>query len=207
MLSLSQPGPLCFWHVLFLPPKFSCCVSEWRVCGCLDRRCLLLALTSEKSNSVLSVSSHSHCQGGWVFPGGCLSDRLLWGVPFFRNSAAWGSEICTYECVNTWVRMRITPVIIGKALRSLIAPQRNTGAAWGTKGPVQSSWVQGKWHLTSSSCIKYSHSPYKSSSVLVFLRFSRVVLAVSAKKSALHGLPPSLQPGTSPADSRAAALP
>lgn len=34
-----------------------------------------------------------------------------------------------------------------------------------------------------------------------------MVLAVSAKKSALHGLPPSLQPGTGAADSRAAALP
>lgn len=41
-------------------------------------------------------------------------------------------------------------------------------------------------------------------SILIFLRLPRVVLAVSAKKPSLPGLPPSLLPGT--ADSRTAAL-
>lgn len=65
----SASSSLVLAFLLFLAPKLSSCISAWRVCGCLDRRCLRLAFTSAKSHSVRSIPSLFPLPRRFSFPG------------------------------------------------------------------------------------------------------------------------------------------
>lgn len=74
VLSLTQPVPLWFGHFFYFYPLNFPSVFL-RVCGYLDRRCLLPGLTSEKSHCIISVPSLSPPPRRSSFPGsqgGCL---------------------------------------------------------------------------------------------------------------------------------------
>lgn len=129
--SHSDRSFLVLTFLLFLPPKFSYCITEWRVCGCLDGRCLILALTSasEKSHSVTSVPSLSPLPrrfGEDVCQTDCCEVFTSLEIQLLGDCRA---EICTYVCVNAHLggsEVRITEresvVYRGKAkTRSLTA--------------------------------------------------------------------------------------